>query len=108
VGSYRGENTPPHSKPLEVSEWTQIIASFGHFEGSDVTTKKAEYFLLVNGEEESNELTITNPAISADTLAEFFIGARDLESFKGSIGLIEIFTTGAVVQTSKYHLNISF
>ena len=66
--------------------------------------------IIVNGKEENTLLTTsysdsTKPAI---TDAEFTIGAINSKSFEGSIGFIEIFNIGSVIQTSKYHLVIYF
>jgi len=105
--------TDKHSKALVISEWTQIIASFGHFQekSSPVDIKRIEASIIVNGEEENQILSYNynDVSILTDTRIETFIGGgTDSDSFKGSIGLIEIFTPGGFVQTSKSHLVIHF
>jgi len=107
IGEYRGKhNTPPHSQALVISEWTQIIVTLGHFQGMQGGYKRIGSSIIINGKEESKLLTLVDPNLGGNPLqdtAEITIGATDSESFEGSIGFIEIYSAGAVLQTSKHH-----
>jgi len=80
--------------------------SFGIFHGNPMGDMGIGSSIIVNGKEESELLTSydPNPVFPIIKDAEFTIGAINSESFKGSIGFIEIFTPGSVIQTSKIHL----
>jgi len=109
LGHYRGEIFEIHSKPL-LSEWTQIIASFGNFQAKQSNDNALGSSIVVNGKEESYILKSFDAdfPLPSHATAEMTIGTTPdaAKSFKGSIGLVEIFTPGAVPQTSKYHLVI--
>jgi len=81
--------------PPEVSSWVESFSSAS---------------VLINGEGENRVIGngFSDGGSPLGTPIEMFIGATNSESFKGSIGLVEIFTPGAVVQTSIYHLIIYF
>jgi len=101
---YGDLNTLTHSKELVVSEWTQIIASFGSYQTSSLGDNGVRISLVVNGEGMSKTSTSTYKAIPNPTDAQMTIGSVDSNSFEGSVGLIEIYTPGSIVQTSNYIL----
>jgi len=108
LGQFRGHSAPPHSQALEISEWTQIIATFGYFQSMQGTYNRIGSSIVVNGKEENNVLALSDPNLAqlSQSGAEITIGAIDPKSFEGSIGFIEIYSAGAPIQTSKYHLVI--
>jgi len=110
LGNYRGHPVSKHPQTLVISEWTQIIASFGEFQANPTGAKNFGYSIIVNGQEWS-DVMLDSPNGGTSTPntvnAKITIG-DETGSFKGSIGSIEIFTPGAVAQTSKYHLAICF
>ena len=111
MGHYKGE-VFLHSKALVISEWTQIIATFSHFRLKNANQLWFRFSIIVNGEEESlqkkssSSQYLSPPTISNAADAEIIIGG--LDSFRGSIGLVDIFTLGAAVQTGKYYLIFYF
>jgi len=106
-GSFRTVNAH-HPKVLEIDEWTQIIVTFGSYHANPTGNFGVLISIVINGEEKSTVTPDfpTSLPIPSSNNAKMTIGEGGdfFESFKGSVGLVEIFSPGAVIQTSKYIL----
>jgi len=107
VASYRGYTFSPIGTPLVATQWTQILASFGHIQQKPNGPIETIAYILVNNHGLNANMP-PGPPFPSNTATEITIGSTDSESFKGSIGLVEIYTPGAIFQESKYHLIIYF
>jgi len=106
VARYRGYTLPP-TGILLASHWTQILASFGHIQQKPNSPMEPIAYILVNNHGLNANMP-PGPPFPSNTASEITIGSTDSESFKGTIGLVEIFTPGAIFQECKYHLIIYF
>ena len=107
LGQYKEKDIRIHPQALVISEWTQIIASFGNFQAFPTGLNALGYSMVINGKEEA---VILSSSFADQNLpritVEMTIGTTaddNFKSFRGSIGLVEIFTPGSVTQTSNHH-----
>ena len=102
--------TPSSSALLELSKWTQIVATFSYYKFKSSPNIKPEIFIFLNGKEltstlgsEANLPNAIAPTFDKDT-DQVFIGGGEQNSFLGVIGKIDIFNPGALFQYCKYLL----